>query len=624
MAMERKRKAATESGALVLVIALILVGVNALSYFMYFRKDTTNAERYTLSGGSGRLLQSMKGDMKVEAYVTKGLPKLDAFVRDLRDLLQQYKESSKGKFDYVIIEAKDADLKAKAKEAGLQEIQFGEGSDTEDKAEFAKGYMGLVLNYGAERDTIKVLSPDNNTGMEFWITNKIREVRDKGDGLKHKIGVLTGHDEMKLSEANLVPASSGQKPTLQGIVTQYFPFYQFVDVDLKNGDAEVDEWLDGMIITQPAKDLTEKELRRIDQFVMRGKSLAVIASAVNVKASDATMNGALSTHGLEKLLDGYGIEMRKDALLEFGRPFRVNVFTQGGPQTMRFPPLHDVRDDFRFTGDEQLLDTGFASFFRITQVPFPFPSSLVMHPDKQPEVSAAAAACGPGKSCPAQFKVLARSTPKTLRETGDTIDMKPMRQWRPKGEFSQYNLAATVEGKLKTAFPAGDKMGVETPAVAANNGRILVISSSQFFANPFARAGNGPDMGQMGMMMPGGGGDEMLQQLAMPYAQQILTNTILVFKNMLDWVTGDTDLLAVSAKILQEPGLAYGDVSKPNFDDMTEEQLKKQDETMKKERKRTQHWVEGTLVLGLPVLFALLGVALWRRRISTRENVQLA
>jgi ABC-type uncharacterized transport system involved in gliding motility auxiliary subunit len=613
MAMERKKKASAESGALVLVIALILIGVNALSYFMYVRKDTTNAQRYTLSAGSGRLLKSMKSDMKVEAYVTKGLPKLDAFVRDLRDLLQQYKESSGGKFDYVIIEAKDEEQKKKAKEAGLQELQVGEGSDTEDKAEFAKGYMGLVLNYGAERDTIKVLSPDNSTGMEFWITNKIREVRDKGDNLKHKIGLLTGHDEMKLSEANLVPANSGQKPTLQGIVTQYFPFYQFVDVDLKNGDAEIDESLDGLIITQPAKDITEKELRRIDQFVMRGKSLAVIASAVNVKASDATMNGSLSTHGLDKLLDGYGIEMRKDVLLEFGRPFRVSAYTQSGPVVMRFPPLHDVRDDVRFTGDEQLLDTGFASFFRINQVPFPFASSLVLHREKQPDVTD-----------PAKFKVLARTTPKTLRETSDTIDMKPMRQWRPKGEFSQFNLAAEIEGKLKTAFPTGDKMGVDAPAQAKDTARVLVISSSQFFANPFARAGNGPDMGQMGMMMPGGGGDEQLQQLAMPYAQQILTNTILVFKNMLDWVTGDVDLLAVSAKILQEPGLAYGDVSKPNFDDMTEEQQKKQEDTMKKERTHTQHMVEGALILGLPALFGLLGVALWRRRISSRQNVQLA
>ena len=613
MAMERKKKAATESGALVLVIALILIGVNALSYFMYVRKDTTNAERYTLSAGSGRLLKSMKGDMKVEAYVTKGLPKLDAFVRDLRDLLQQYKEASGGKFDYVIIEAKDEEQKKKAKEAQLQEVQFGEGSDTEDKAEFAKGYMGLVINYGAERDKIPVLSPDNNTGMEFWITNKIREVRDKGDNVKHKVGILTGHDEIKLSEPNLVPSTSGQKPNLQGIVGQYFPFYQFVDVDLKGGDAEVDDSVDGLIITQPAKDLTEKELRRIDQFVMRGKSLAVIASAVNVKAADATMQGTLSTHGLEKLLDGYGIEMRKDALLEFGRPFRVNTFTQGGPQTLRFPPLHDVRDDFRFTGDEQLLDTGFAAFFRIPQIPFPFTSSLVLHREKQPDVTDRS-----------KFKVLARTTPKTLRETGDTVDMKPVRQWRPKGEFNQFNIAATVEGKLKSAFPTGDKMGVDAPAQTTGTARVLVVSSSQFLANPFARAGNGPDMGQMGGIPPGMGGDELLQQIAMPYAQQAMTNMILVFKNMLDWVTGDVDLLAASAKILQEPGLAYGDVSKPNFDELTEEQVKKQDESMKKERKNTQWKVEGVLILGLPLLFALFGVGLWRRRISTRENVSLA
>src|SRR5436305_976715 len=149
--MEKKTKAATESGVLLLIIAGILVAVNALSAFgVNKRIDTTKNEKFTLSKGSANLLHSLKQNMQVDAYVTKGLPKLDAFVRDLRDLLQEYKDSAPGKFDYVIIEAKDEEQKKKAKEAGLQEFQFGEGSDTEDKAEFAKGYMGLVLNYGAE------------------------------------------------------------------------------------------------------------------------------------------------------------------------------------------------------------------------------------------------------------------------------------------------------------------------------------------------------------------------------------------------------------------------------------------------------------------------------------------
>jgi ABC-type uncharacterized transport system involved in gliding motility auxiliary subunit len=402
------------------------------------------------------------------------------------------------------------------------------------------------------------------------------------------------------------------KYSIQQILTQNFPFYTLIDVDLKSGENPIDEGLDGLIITQPGKDLTDKELHRIDAFVMKGKSLAVIASAVNIKANDASMNGTLSTHGLEKLLSGYGIEMQKDVLLDFGRPFRVGVWTPGGPQTARFPPLLDVHDDYRFTGDEQLLDTGFPAFFRIPQVAFPFASSLVIHREKQPNVPED------------KFKVVARSTPRTLKETGDTVDLKPLRQWRPKGEFSQYNIAATVEGKLKSAFPTGDKLGVEAPAESKSTARVLVISSSQFFANPFARAGNGPDMGQMGMMMPGMGGDETLQQLAMPYAQQIVTNMILIAKNTLDWVTGDVDLLAASAKILQEPALAYGDVSKPNFDDLTDEQAKQKDDQMKKERSQTQHKVEASLIVGVPALFGLLGFALWRMREARRNNIQLA
>ena len=96
-------------------------------------------------------------------------------------------------------------------------------------------------------------------------------------------------------------------------------------VDLKGGDSAIDDSLDGIVITQPGKDLTEKELRRIDEFVLKGKSLAVIASSVNVKPSDPTMNATLSAHGLEKLLSGYGIELRKDVVLDFNHGFNILI-----------------------------------------------------------------------------------------------------------------------------------------------------------------------------------------------------------------------------------------------------------------------------------------------------------
>src|ERR1700729_400339 len=132
--MEKRQKAATESGALVLIIAGILVAVNALSALGgYKRIDTTKQERFTLSKGSANLLRSMKENMRAEAYVTKGLKPLDASRRDLRDLIQEYKDSSDEHFEYEIIEANTEVQKKAAKDAGLVEQPIGEASDADEQ-----------------------------------------------------------------------------------------------------------------------------------------------------------------------------------------------------------------------------------------------------------------------------------------------------------------------------------------------------------------------------------------------------------------------------------------------------------------------------------------------------------
>jgi hypothetical protein len=96
-----------------------------------------------------------------------------------------------------------------------------------------------------------------------------------------------------------------------------------------------------------------------------------------------------------------------------------------------------------------------------------------------------------------------------------------------------------------------------------------------------------------------------------------------VFKNTLDWLTGDTDLLAVSAKILSDPALAYGDKLKLT-PEMTEEQIKKELEGLKEKRKEDQHKIEAFLILGIPLLFTGLGLLLWQLRQRGRANVSLA
>jgi ABC-type uncharacterized transport system involved in gliding motility auxiliary subunit len=610
--MERKQKAATETSVYLVVIAAILVVVNVIAYVGFHKRiDLTRNERFTLSQGSARLVGSLKGPLHVDAYVTKGLPKLDAFVRDLTDLLKLYQQKGGSKFEYTLIEARSDEQRQAAKEAGLRDVAFGEGSETgEDQASIAQGYMGLVFKYGSEKDTIPIIQPDRADGLEFWISNKIREIRDKADNVNRKIGVVTGKDEIKLTDTNLIPAQ-GQRggPSIKGIIDQAFPFYKIEDVDLKDGSTEISKELDGIIITQPGKDFSEKELRRIDEFLMQGnKALVIYASAVNLKAGDASMKATLSTHGLEKLLVGYGIEMKKDAVLDWQRSIRLPLVTQTGSAVwVRVPAIVQAQHDPRFDDDHQLLDDGFAGFFRVDEVSFPFPSTLIPHPEKQPE---------------AKLKVVARSTPAAGAETSDTVDLKLSPAWRAKPPLDQRAIAIAVEGTLKSAMGSGD--GVEVPAASKDKSRVLVIASAGFLTNPFARSGQGTELGGQFAMMGPVGGDEQLQMISQPYAQKYLTGTILSFKNTLDWMSGDSDLIAASAKILGEANLTYADISRPKLDANDDENtIKKKDEEYRDARKNTQRNVQLVLTLLCPLLFAGFGIFRWRQREGGRANISL-
>jgi hypothetical protein len=177
-------------------------------------------------------------------------------------------------------------------------------------------------------------------------------------------------------------------------------------------------------------------------------------------------------------------------------------------------------------------------------------------------------------------------------------------------------IAAVAEGKLKSAF--GD-------ARAPVPSRVLVVSSSMFLTNPFAYAGNGPDMGGQFAMFGNVGGDRDLQMIAQPYAQRYLTQTLLAFRNTLDWLSGDTDLLAVSAKIIGDANLNYSNIKPPSFDAEDDEAaIKKKDEEYRGLRKALQAKIKWTLTLGLPLAFAVFGIIRWRRRLLRKNQYSIA
>jgi ABC-type uncharacterized transport system involved in gliding motility auxiliary subunit len=389
--------------------------------------------------------------------------------------------------------------------------------------------MGIVVSYGAETARYDFIWPDMAARLPFLIGARISDLRDKADAVRHTIGLLVGHDEIRPSEVNLVPLASGTY-SIQSIIEKNFPQYAFQDVDLKKGDAEVPGDVDGLLITQPGEDLTERELRRIDQFVMKGKALAVFASAVNVKAADETMTAALATHGLEKLLGPYGIGMNVDVVIDPSLPTRVTVETKGGTAFLDFPQILRVEKSPSISAREPGFDGTRAHFFGVDEVAVPFASSLEIRPGAQPG---------------ARMHIAMLTSRSAVHVTSGPVELGPFHRWGSllHGlEPQQFAIAAEVAGTLRSAFASSPSSEAGGLAQSARSARVFVLSSSQFFANPLARAGNPPE--DKRKVWPTSDLPEQLLMLAGPYAEKQVTATILVFKSTLDWLSGDGDLRA--------------------------------------------------------------------------------
>ncbi len=58
--------------------------------------------------------------------------------------------------------------------------------------------------------------------------------------------------------------------------------------------------------------------------------------------------------------------------------------------------------------------------------------------------------------------------------------------------------------------------------------------------------------------------------------------------------------------------------------DMSDDDLRKQEEELKAARKELQHNIDFVLILGLPALFCAYGFLRWRRRLAANASVSLA
>src|SRR5688500_11046126 len=145
MADNTKRKRAYASNALLYALFAVgaLVLVNLLSTRVFGRLDLTEHNVYTLSQPSKDLVKSLPDYLTVKAFMSKDLPpELTAVSRYVRDLIDEYKTSSNGKFRWEAIDpGNDKKLEDEANRCKVQKLQIQVLRN--QKFEMGQYFMGL-------------------------------------------------------------------------------------------------------------------------------------------------------------------------------------------------------------------------------------------------------------------------------------------------------------------------------------------------------------------------------------------------------------------------------------------------------------------------------------------------
>jgi len=440
------------------ILAGILVLLNLISVRNFFRLDLTRTHAYSLAKVSRQYMRDLKKPMTVKAFFSKNLPApYNSNARYLRDLLEDYRAYSRGRFNFQFIDpADDPGFQKEARSLGVYEIQLT--AIQKDKFEQKNGYMGLALVYGDKHEVIPLVQ--DTSGLEYQLTSSIKKLIQ---GQPKVLGITQGYGEPTVFEG---------LENLRQLLAQNF---EVVPVDLSAG--YIPERVDTLLVAGPVQKLPEDKLYALDQFLRSGHNVALMAPMVKADPR-TTMQGNPVYSGLAKLLAAWGVELQPNLVYD-AQCQRIAVAQRGPGFVMQnivpYPPFPLVTN----------LNTDSPINQNLESYTLPFVSALSLNDSVL-------------KANQLQGEVLAKSSAQAWEQRNFFMLSPQFIQPPQPGEFKQFDLAVAVSGKFPSAYgpgavPAPSKEGDVVPAfvVDAKPARLVVVGGADFLTNDFINSRSG-------------------------------------------------------------------------------------------------------------------------------------
>jgi len=297
--------------ALVLVIMFSAISI-CQDIGKPMKVDVTEQKLYTLSDGTKAILSKLNQPLRVKLYYAKtaalkGSDQIQFFnnyYQFVKSLLEEYVSLSKGMIDLQIIDPRPfSEEEVQALRYGLQRFPI-----TEEESFF----FGLVVQtqFGVEK-TIPLFSPDRQNFVEYDISYLIDTAVTRQ---KSKIGVLSSLPVMGSNVSGYMAQMmqmQGQRPEPAWTVIEHLR--KQYEVDSIATDVDEIKDVDILLVIHP-KDLPEKTLFAIDQFVLKGGRAVICVDPhcfAEIPDQMAIQRGVPPSQSsdLNILLRNWGVEM---------------------------------------------------------------------------------------------------------------------------------------------------------------------------------------------------------------------------------------------------------------------------------------------------------------------------
>ncbi|HMA72356.1 MAG TPA: Gldg family protein [Xanthobacteraceae bacterium] len=243
--------------ALLGAVVFVCVNIVSAQVFRNTRVDLTQQHLYSLSQGTRTLLDELNEPVRFRLFMSSGLtkqaPQLAAFAGRVRSLLDSYVAAAKGSIVLEVIDPRPFS------EEEDRAVAFGIDGFTGTGGE--RLFFGLAAtNSTTGQATIRAFAPDREAFLEYDLTRLVSELGRRGKpvvALLDGLG-LAGNPSIGLPE--------------QQVLTQMKQFFE-----VKPLSGEVEKLPDDtrvLMVVHP-KNLSEKTLYTIDQWVMAGNATMI-------------------------------------------------------------------------------------------------------------------------------------------------------------------------------------------------------------------------------------------------------------------------------------------------------------------------------------------------------------